>query len=153
MPFSKPIVVFGGGKMPGKESIVMKMVKSDSLGSKRRLAADDGEEDDAGMTFEVTEFSEKGMKINLDFSNPLAISSKNGESDKLEIALAPDTFFAQGSYEAISGKLALDLDVPKQFGSPEEAEKSRGIALGLRGISYIVIFGCFCMQLVWSESL
>lgn len=51
MPFSKPIVVFGGGKMPGKESIVMKMVKSDSLGSKRRLAADDGEEDDAGMTF------------------------------------------------------------------------------------------------------
>lgn len=93
------------------------------------------------------------MKINLDFSNPLAISSKNGESDKLEIALAPDTFFAQGSYEAISGKLALDLDVPKQFGSPEEAEKSRGIALGLRGISYIVIFGCFCMQLVWSESL
>jgi hypothetical protein len=31
MNFSKPIVVFGGGKMPGKESLVMKMVSSDSL--------------------------------------------------------------------------------------------------------------------------
>lgn len=83
MPFSKPIVVFGGGKMPGAESIVMRMVKADSLEGGRRLGATDEEENDSGMTFKVTEFTADGMKINLDFSNPLAVSQKNGEADKL----------------------------------------------------------------------
>lgn len=155
MKFSKPIVVFGGGKMPDKTALVMKMVKSDSLDPKkaRNLAEAEEEEDDNAVTFEVTEFTEEGMKINLDFSNPLAISAKNGESDRLQMALAPDTFFAQGSYEAISGTLELDVKVPKQFASPEEAAKTRGIALGIKWISYTIILGSFCMQLVWSGSL
>merc|ERR1712166_565307 len=83
--------------MPDKTALVMKMVKSDSLDPKkaRNLAEAGEDEDDNAVTFEVTEFTEEGMKINLDFSNPLAISAKNGESDSLQMALAPDTFFAQ----------------------------------------------------------
>ena len=79
MNFSKPIVVFGGGKMPGKESLVMKMVSSDSLDADndgRRLEEIDRDapEDQNSMTFEVTEFTEEGMKINVDFSKPMEVS-------------------------------------------------------------------------------
>lgn len=112
MVFSKPIVVFGGGKMPDTESLVIALVKSDSYDSKRRLSAED-EEEGAGMSFKVTDFTEEGLKIDLDFSNPLAVSQKNQELDKIEISLAPDTFFAKDSYEAISGKLELNVEVPK----------------------------------------
>ena len=95
------------------------------------------------MTFEVTEFTEEGMKINIDFSKPMEVSSRNGSSDKLKISLAKDTFFAQGSYEAISGELNLDVNIPKQFDSPEEAAKTRGIAQGIKAISYSIIGVCF----------
>jgi hypothetical protein len=49
----------------------------------------------------------------MDFGNPLGVSQNNKNPDKLSIALAPNTFFAEGSYESVSGEMELDIAIPK----------------------------------------
>jgi hypothetical protein len=49
----------------------------------------------------------------MDFGNPLGVSQNNKNPDKLKISLAPNTFFAEGSYEAVSGEMELDIKIPK----------------------------------------
>ena len=63
MPFSKPVVVFGNGKLPDKSMLVVKMVGKKGSKKARSLAADDNDEEEPTMSYKVTEFSEAGMKV------------------------------------------------------------------------------------------
>ena len=63
MPFSKPVVVFGNGKLPDKSMLVVKMVGKKGSKKARSLAADNNDEEEPTMSYKVTEFSEAGMKV------------------------------------------------------------------------------------------
>jgi len=60
--------------------------------------------------------------------------------------LAPNTFFAKGSYEPVSAK--LDVAIPKQFASPEEETKAAMISAGIKIMMWSVIAISFVMSLL-----
>jgi len=115
-----PCVVFGNGELPGKDILVVSYLSSEGGGgedspsdpndTKRRL-----EEEDGGNSFdwECTEFTENGLKFNMNFTNPLAVSENNKSPDKLSITLKQNTFFAKGSFEPMTGTLKLNIPIPK----------------------------------------
>ena len=117
MAFSKPIVVFGNGKMPDGDMLQIKVIKNeDGADNKRKLSLEAPhveQEKEATFKWKCTEFTASGLGIEMDFGNPLGVSQNNKSPDKLSIALAPNTFFAEGSYESVSGEMELDIVIPK----------------------------------------
>ena len=152
MAFSKPIVVFGNGKMPDGDMLQIKVIKDEEADNKRKLSSDAPhveKEEEATFKWKCTEFTASGLGIEMDFGNPLGVSQNNKSPDKLSIALAPNTFFAEGSYESVSGEMKLDIVIPKQFKSPEEAEKSRAITWTIKTVMYSAMGLCFLMSLMF----
>jgi hypothetical protein len=49
------------------------------------------------------------------FKNPLEVSKSNSKPDKLVLSLKKNTFFAAGTGEPLTGKLKLQMEIPKQF--------------------------------------
>lgn len=71
-----------------------------------------------GFTWQVTSFTSAGLKFKFNFKDPLKVSSTNSKPDKMSLRLKKDTFFsADPPYKALSGKIDLDINVPKQFSS------------------------------------
>lgn len=76
---------------------------------KRRLSAE------PLFTWECTKFDSKGLGFKMGFKNPLEVSKSNSKPDKLVLQLKKNTFFAAGTGEPLTGKLSLQLEIPKQF--------------------------------------
>jgi hypothetical protein len=69
-----------------------------------------------GFSWEVTSFTKEGLKFKFTFKDPLKVSQTNSKPDNISLKLKKDTFFsADPPYKALSGKIKLDLVVPKQF--------------------------------------
>lgn len=69
-----------------------------------------------GFTWEVTSFTSEGLKFKFNFTDPLKVSQTNSKPDNISLKLKKDTFFsADPPYKALSGKIKLDVPVPKQF--------------------------------------
>ena len=58
------------------------------------------------FTWKCTAFTAEGLSFAMDFGDPLKVSQNNKKPDKLSINLAPNVFFAVGSYEPISGEIS-----------------------------------------------
>jgi hypothetical protein len=47
------------------------------------------------------------------FKSPLEVSNNNETPDKLNLQLAPKTFFSKDTLEELKGDLELDIEIPK----------------------------------------
>jgi hypothetical protein len=80
------------------------------------------------FAWECTEFTAKGIGFKMGFKNPLEVSSNNGKPDKLVLQLKKNTFYAAGTGEPLTGKLSLNIDLPKQFPSAFEKALTEAVA-------------------------
>lgn len=63
------------------------------------------------FTWECTEFTPDGISFKMGFKNPLEVSAS--KPDKLVLKLKKNTFYAKGTGEPLTGKLALEVKLPK----------------------------------------
>ena len=110
-----------------------------------------GSADDAGDTdfwVEVTSFTENGLEFKMNFSNPSAVSKSNKNKDKMKITLRKNTFFARDPpHVALSGVLNMDLAVPKQFPSKDDAIMADKIADSVTKLLVLILGLAFILQL------
>jgi hypothetical protein len=80
------------------------------------------------FTWECTDFTSEGISFKMGFKNPLEVSANNGKPDKLVLQLKKNTFYAAGTGEPLTGKLALEVKLPKQFPSAFEKALTEAVA-------------------------
>ena len=104
-----------------------------------------------GFTWQVTSFTSAGLKFKFNFKDPLKVSATNSKPDKMSLRLKKDTFFsADPPYKALSGKIDLDIKVPKPLSSKLQSDLSAmiafvtrylfRIAMGLALIVHVVVY-------------
>jgi len=171
-------MLFGNGELPGPELIDFKLVKGGGTppadktddkekgegqkeGPDKKATSTDKNsggrklmEEDAGMgglVVKCTEFTEESLKFKMHFENPLEVSTSNGNPDKLEMKLRPGVFFAKGTGEELSGGIDVDVPIPKQFPSLEEALTTTGVATSVKTLMATNMILTFVIQFFFSQ--
>lgn len=62
------------------------------------------------------------------FANPLDVSKSNAKPDKLVLQLKKNTFYAAGTGEPLTGKLNIQMEIPKQYPSAFEKALTQAVA-------------------------
>lgn len=68
----------------------------------------------------IGSFTSKGIEIKLEFANPHEVS-REGAPAKMSIKFKPNVFFSKKTMKAIEPNFKLEVDLPKQLPSEEDA--------------------------------
>lgn len=77
-------------------------------------------------------FTSSGIDIKLEFANPHAIS-REGAPAKMSIKFKPNVFFSKKTMKAVESNFKLEVKIPKQLPSKEDADF-------INIIAYIIVF-------------
>lgn len=120
------------------------------MGFRRRLAATTGKKPvnaASQLDLKIGSFTENGIDVKVGFKNPLEIS-RNGAPQKMKIKFKPNVFFSKKTMKAIEPNFKLEVEVPKQYPSKDDATFMNVLTMIVRFLLYANIAVCFVVHVI-----